>query len=390
MRQKGLPIGFILLVLISLSLSKLSAQGGLPPLPLDTDGAVVMFPDAVQSGAITANSATIRYIFLAREGDAIRITMQRSEGDLNPFLRLTSEDGTEIDSRGADLSGRNSVLQYTIPADGWYYLEAGREGETQGDSTGLYTLTLTGTDHSIYELLPAGAPPTSTNAMEILLSANATLEPSQQYLVPLADGETLRVAANAAITLYDAEGTVVAESANSELTYTTVDADWLVLSVDSPTTAEIETSSSGLFVAMVLNELVTITPSITPTFTLTPTLTLTPTVTLTPIPTIPPTTVVCNRFLPLRLNVGMQARIIDVTPGDTAKSVRPQPSSPQVIHWLAVGTVLTVLDGPECSIAQRDGQGVAWWRIQAGDVVGWTSEGKGDMYYLEPIPTELR
>lgn len=48
------------------------------------------------------------------------------------------------------------------------------------------------------------------------------------------------------------------------------------------------------------------------------------------------------------------------------------------IGQIPVGGVFTVLQGPVCA------EGTAWWLVNYAGVVGWTAEGQGSTYWLEP------
>jgi WD40 repeat protein len=90
-------------------------------------------------------------------------------------------------------------------------------------------------------------------------------------------------------------------------------------------------------------------------------------------------TVTCPGFLPSRLMVGEQGR---VTPGD-ANNVRSEPSTQsEHIGQIRGGEMFTVLEGPTC-----DGN-YAWWKIEYNGLTGWTVEGSGDVYWLEPVAAE--
>jgi hypothetical protein len=41
-----------------------------------------------------------------------------------------------------------------------------------------------------------------------------------------------------------------------------------------------------------------------------------------------------------------------------------------------------VLEGPRCTP-----DATAWWRVDYGGQIGWTAEGRGDIYYLELLPS---
>lgn len=76
-----------------------------------------------------------------------------------------------------------------------------------------------------------------------------------------------------------------------------------------------------------------------------------------------------------RLEIGGKGR---VTPGD-ANNLRDNPNGGH-IGKLDAGTEFDVLEGPVCSQ-----KGLAFWRVQAGDLTGWTAEGQGAEYWLEPV-----
>lgn len=102
-----------------------------------------------------------------------------------------------------------------------------------------------------------------------------------------------------------------------------------------------------------------------------------PPVDFRPPPTL--TVVQCPGFLDSRLIVGRHGQ---VTPG-AANRVR---SSPSLENSRIVGEIpgrgeFEVLEGPVC-----DPAGIAWWRVRFGDVEGWTAEGQGADYFVEPLP----
>lgn len=96
-------------------------------------------------------------------------------------------------------------------------------------------------------------------------------------------------------------------------------------------------------------------------------------------PTLPPPvlTTTCPGFMPSRLVVGRQGI---VTPG-TPNRLRAQPSSTaQIIGQIPGGGIFAVIGGPVC-----DPTGIAWWQVNYSGVVGWTAEGQGSVYYVEPL-----
>jgi len=79
-----------------------------------------------------------------------------------------------------------------------------------------------------------------------------------------------------------------------------------------------------------------------------------------------------------RLGIGGQGR---VTPG-LPNLIRSQPNSgagSAIVGRIPGNGVFTVLSGPSC-----DGAGRLWWQVNYNGVVGWTPEGQGSVYWVEP------
>lgn len=87
----------------------------------------------------------------------------------------------------------------------------------------------------------------------------------------------------------------------------------------------------------------------------------------------------CPQLLPPRLRIGGTAR---VTPG-LPNALRTQPTInnqiSRVIGSIPSGRSFTVLNGPICA------DGYTWWQVNYQGMVGWTPEGEGATYWLEPI-----
>ncbi len=96
-----------------------------------------------------------------------------------------------------------------------------------------------------------------------------------------------------------------------------------------------------------------------------------------------PFPITCDGFnLPSRLAPNEQAQ---VTPGD-ANSVNSEPSklsdsktNQRIGHIPGEGVFQILNADPVCE------GGIIWWNIQYGDLVGWTGEGQGDTYWLQPL-----
>jgi hypothetical protein len=86
----------------------------------------------------------------------------------------------------------------------------------------------------------------------------------------------------------------------------------------------------------------------------------------------------CPGFLPSRLRVGGRGRVVD---GLGANRLRSHPSTTgRLLDEIPPGGTFAVLNGPQC------GEGLAWWQVEYRGLVGWTAEGEGSTYWLEPVP----
>ena len=102
-------------------------------------------------------------------------------------------------------------------------------------------------------------------------------------------------------------------------------------------------------------------------------------------PTLTPTPIdygygQCPGFLPSRLAPGGYGRVLPGLPNN----VRTQPYlSATYIGQIPAGGVFQVLGGPVCS------ENAAWYQVNYGGLIGWTMEGQGAEYWLEPygMPT---
>jgi uncharacterized protein YraI len=84
----------------------------------------------------------------------------------------------------------------------------------------------------------------------------------------------------------------------------------------------------------------------------------------------------CPGAPPSRLFVGGSGR---VTPG-AANNFRAGPSSNSAkIGELPGSAIFNVLEGPVCA------DGMAYWRVNYNGQEGWTAEGRGSTYWLEPL-----
>lgn len=85
----------------------------------------------------------------------------------------------------------------------------------------------------------------------------------------------------------------------------------------------------------------------------------------------------CSGGLRPRLVIGRQGRVEPYN--NISNRVRAGPGlNAEFLGLVGPGGVFDVLDGPTC------GDGINWWRIRHGSLVGWMAEGQGREYYTEP------
>lgn len=96
-------------------------------------------------GAITNDTPQVTYVFVGRQGDAITITMNKVDGNLDPRLIILNADQKPISSDDDSGGGQNARIDpFTVPITGIYYVVATRFNGSEGDThtTGTFTLSL--------------------------------------------------------------------------------------------------------------------------------------------------------------------------------------------------------------------------------------------------------
>ncbi len=90
----------------------------------------------------------------------------------------------------------------------------------------------------------------------------------------------------------------------------------------------------------------------------------------------PPARTTCPGFMESRLWANSFAR---VTPG-AANNLRADPATTSALLTSIPGEgVFAVLEGPVCT------ENMAWWKVQYNGQMGWTAEGQGTSYWVEPM-----
>lgn len=95
-------------------------------------------------------------------------------------------------------------------------------------------------------------------------------------------------------------------------------------------------------------------------------------------PSLTPTPA-CDAALAPRMTVDGHGAVIE---GELGQRVRSAPAlDAGIVTTLPGGTRFIVLDGPLCDQTN----GVLWWQIEWEGGAGWTVEGQGDTYFIEPV-----
>lgn len=100
-------------------------------------------PGPTVTGALSRETPAIAYTFEGTAGDNVTISMDRTSGNLDPFLILLTPSGTELarnDDR--DDGSTNSTVSQQLSEAGTYTIVATRFGQTIGGTEGNFSLTL--------------------------------------------------------------------------------------------------------------------------------------------------------------------------------------------------------------------------------------------------------
>lgn len=151
-------------------------QGGIP----------LVFGEAV-SGSLDNEVFRQLYSFEAQADTIVTVTMQRTEGDLDPYLMITDDQGVILavsDDEGQGTGAR--IISKRIPEDGRYFVIVTRFGQEHGSTTGAYSLLL--------ERLGVGAAVTTTIQYGDRVVGRITLdEPLAFYFFRAERGDVINI-----------------------------------------------------------------------------------------------------------------------------------------------------------------------------------------------------
>jgi hypothetical protein len=86
----------------------------------------------------------------------------------------------------------------------------------------------------------------------------------------------------------------------------------------------------------------------------------------------------CSNSPALRLVVGGRGRVI---PNTSANNLRASPETGSVLASIPAGGAFDVIGTYQCGASG----GLTWWQVRYNGVTGWTAEGQGSTYWIEPI-----
>lgn len=116
-------------------------------------------------GEITAEQPEVLYTLEGSAGDVIAVTMTASRQGLDSFLELLLPDGSFAVSDDDSGGNLNSLIgPYTLPEDGTYTIRATRFGQSEGGSSGSFTLLVS--QAAIQPLTPGEAVTVELNAAQ--------------------------------------------------------------------------------------------------------------------------------------------------------------------------------------------------------------------------------
>lgn len=195
MRRLNMVLACLVMVALLAAVMPIGAQGG-DSFPDGADDAIILYPDVIQD-APASGTTQQRYILLAKTGNILSVTAIMAEPGLIARMELVDANGVALLEAGPDPAAPDTILlNYTVTADGWYFVNVNLSVATAQPSA--YTLKLTGTTPEIYGVLGLDAPPPVPNAHLITSTAQVGGELGANaiaFVIALAEGDGLTLSA---------------------------------------------------------------------------------------------------------------------------------------------------------------------------------------------------
>ncbi len=175
---------------------RLSVEAGEPepiidvtaePLPMLIVGDVV-------SGTVDDSRAVNTYSLMLEAGQTVTITMERTTGDLDPYLALYGPDGSELISNDdaaaplGDTSLNAQIVNFSVPVAGTYTIQASRYARQDGASSGQYQLSVSAGEEVI--VTPGGG---AISLGQTVTGEITDAQPRMPYTIQLEAGQTVTI-----------------------------------------------------------------------------------------------------------------------------------------------------------------------------------------------------
>ena len=98
---------------------------------------------ATVTGQLDGDKVSEEYVFFGREGDIVKIAMERASGDLDSLVTLYDSDRKQIAFDDDSGDNKDALIQrFELPRDDMYILVASRYDRETGTTSGAYILSL--------------------------------------------------------------------------------------------------------------------------------------------------------------------------------------------------------------------------------------------------------
>lgn len=97
-----------------------------------------------QSGGVTVSTPIVPFQFPAFANNSVSVTMQRTGGNLDTLLGILDQNGNVLVRDESTDPAKSVIANFTIPADGCYYIFASREDVDAGTTEGTFSIVAQG------------------------------------------------------------------------------------------------------------------------------------------------------------------------------------------------------------------------------------------------------
>lgn len=131
-----------ILLILAVCVAEMVWPGSIWAKTLRQGGIPLNYGEAV-TGSLDDELFRQVYVFTGQAEEVVAINMERIEGDLDPYLLLTDEQGSILAVSDDDGSGADARIEVEhLPAMGRYFVIATRYGQEHGNTRGDYQLLL--------------------------------------------------------------------------------------------------------------------------------------------------------------------------------------------------------------------------------------------------------